>query len=101
MHHMKDVKCLSASEVAAALAEEQAQASSVLWDIVEFADAAGAESLHVMLDCRQHGQQSLLQPGLSGFQGPALCIAIPGTLLFSFPSAQACRVFYPVLILSF
>ena len=49
-----------------------------LQDIAEVADAAGAAVMEVFLDERQHGAQSLLQPGLAAMQGPALCIRIPG-----------------------
>lgn len=49
-----------------------------LQDIAEVADAAGAAGMEVFLDERQHGTQSLLQPGLAAMQGPALCVRIPG-----------------------
>ena len=50
----------------------------VLQDIAEVADAAGGVAMEVFLDERAHGTQSLLQPGLAGMQGPALCVRIPG-----------------------
>jgi hypothetical protein len=40
----------------------------VLYDIAEFADACGCESMDVWVDNRQHGQQSLLHSGLAEFQ---------------------------------
>lgn len=40
----------------------------VLYDIAEFADACGCESMDVWLDNRQHKQQSLLHSGLADFQ---------------------------------
>ena len=52
---------------------------AVLHDIAEIADAAGATAVEVFCDERQHGRQSLLQPGLAAMQGPALCLRIPGT----------------------
>lgn len=42
-----------------------------LLDLVEVADLLGARNLHIMLDLRQHGTQSLLHPGLARFQGEA------------------------------
>jgi sacsin len=101
-HLMSDMPCERAPAVAAALAGEDAAAPCVLWDIAEFADAVGAEALDITLDCRAHGQQSLLVPGLAGFQGPAICISIPGRpllrpvtascpALFSAAASCACR----------
>lgn len=73
----RDVGCPSASAVAQE-AEGPTAFAEALWDLAVVADAAGAEALEVVLDLRQHAAQSLLQPGLAGFQGPALCIHVPG-----------------------
>ena len=48
----------------------------LLWDLLEVADAAGATSVEVTLDVRQHGKQSLLSPLLAPFQGPALMVRL-------------------------
>jgi hypothetical protein len=39
---------------------------------------AGVGVMNVVLDRHSHGTQSLLQPGLAAFQGPALCIGLEG-----------------------
>ena len=70
--------CPSAKTLADLLEGQQFPLSMLLGDIVEMADAAGCESLEVVLDQRQHGQQSLLHPGLAGQQGPALCFKLQG-----------------------
>ena len=76
---MSELRCQSAAEAKASLLRGS-DGCSALWDIAELADAAGAQSLEVVLDCRRHGEQSLLLPGLAPFQGPAVCVAIPGKL---------------------
>lgn len=83
-HLMSDLRCHSAQEARDALLGGS-DGASALWDVAELADAAGAESLEVVLDCRRHGEQSLLLPGLAPFQGPAVCIAIPGKALTRCP----------------
>jgi hypothetical protein len=40
---------------------------------MEVADLLGASSLELTLDMRQHATQSLLMPGLAGFQGASGC----------------------------
>lgn len=47
-------------------------------DVAEVADACGGTHLEVHLDCRQHRNESLLLPGLGAFQGPAICLKLPG-----------------------
>jgi sacsin len=75
----KDVPCPDASLLAQPQATAPEAAAAALWDLAGLADAAGADTLEVVLDARQHPTQSLLQPGLAVFQGPALCVNIPGT----------------------
>ncbi len=70
--------CPSAKYLAGLLEGLQSPLSMLLGDVAEMADAAGCESLEVVLDQRQHGQQSLLHPGLAGQQGPALCFRLQG-----------------------
>ena len=43
-----------------------------LQEIIQNADDAGASTVHFYLDNRQHGTQSLIEPALARFQGPAL-----------------------------
>ena len=43
-----------------------------LQEIIQNADDAGASTVHFYLDSRQHGSQSLINPSLAQFQGPAL-----------------------------
>lgn len=74
-----DLPCVPSSVLAPLLAKEKGGgAEHLLADIAELADAAGAETLEITLDERQHGQESLLLLGLAGFQGPAICISLPG-----------------------
>jgi hypothetical protein len=44
---------------------------TVMLDVLEVADAAGSEQASIILDCRQHGTQSLLHAGLAQTQGEA------------------------------
>lgn len=86
-HHQMSTKmttplpCPSAKYLAGLLEGLQSPLSMLLGDVAEMADAAGCESLEVVLDQRQHGQQSLLHPGLAGQQGPALCFRLQGVVL--------------------
>ena len=41
-------------------------------EIIQNADDAGATAVHFYLDSRQHGTDSLVEPKLATFQGPAL-----------------------------
>ena len=43
-----------------------------LQEIIQNADDAGASTVHFYLDNRQHRTQSLIEPALARFQGPAL-----------------------------
>ena len=43
-----------------------------LQEIIQNADDAGASTVHFYLDNRQHRSQSLINPSLAQFQGPAL-----------------------------
>jgi hypothetical protein len=56
-------------------------ASSLLYDILDVADAVGASGVEFTLDERTHGRQSLLSPGLAACQGPALLARIEGVVL--------------------
>ena len=75
-----DLPCAPASVLAPLLADAVEDMTHALFDIAELADAVRCETMEVTLDCRQHGTESLLLPGLAEFQGPALCVMLPGAL---------------------
>ena len=52
--------------------------SFFLWDLFELADAAGASSVRVTLDCATYAARSLLEPRLAEFQGPAVVFEARG-----------------------
>ncbi|GFR39739.1 hypothetical protein Agub_g221, partial [Astrephomene gubernaculifera] len=70
----------TASAAAAAAAAESA-AATFLFELLEVADALGSRGLRLVLDRRHHPAQSLLQPALAAFQGPALCAVMPDVVL--------------------
>ena len=59
--------CVRIREVLAAYPE-----SSVLLELLQNADDAGARTFEVVLDHRSHAQEGLAYPGLAPLQGPAL-----------------------------
>ena len=63
-----------------------------LSDILEVADACGCRHVDFFLDARSHPSQSVLQPGLSALQGPALCIKLSGIVL---SADELCRLQSP------
>jgi hypothetical protein len=73
------VACPSAAAVRAALAATDC--SPVLFEFLEMADMCACTGLSVVIDLRQHRSVSLLQPTLAQFQGPALCLFLPDTIL--------------------
>lgn len=73
-----DLPCAPASMLAPLLAAAAEDMTHTLFDIAELADAVRCETMEVTLDYRQHGTESLLLPGLAEFQGPALCVMLPG-----------------------
>jgi sacsin len=48
------------------------EGSSILKELIQNADDAGAADVCFCLDLRQHGTESLVAKGLAPFQGPAL-----------------------------
>ncbi|KAK9808692.1 hypothetical protein WJX72_002029 [[Myrmecia] bisecta] len=86
-HHQVDtqmtqnMRAKPAAELKAALEQQPAGMLSALWDLLEVADAAGADAIDIVMDMRTHPSQSLLQPALAAFQGPALCVSIRGVAL--------------------
>lgn len=82
-----DMPCAPASMLAPLLGAAAEDMTHTLFDIAELADAVGCETMEVTLDYRQHGTESLLLPGLAEFQGPALCVMLPGAF-----SAVQCNV---------
>ncbi|KAL2612990.1 hypothetical protein R1flu_024682 [Riccia fluitans] len=53
----------------------------LLFDLLEIADGCKARKIHVIYDKREHPRQSLLQPNLGQFQGPALTVVFEGAVL--------------------
>ncbi len=84
--------CPPASLVKQLLTVQADPAFLALSDILEIADAVGCHDVSIHLDARTHPSQSLLQPGLSAFQGPALCIKLGGVAL---SSDELCRIQSP------
>ena len=83
--------CPSAAQVAAALADAGHE-GHLLLDLLAAADGLGARAAHFVLDERRHGTQSLLSPALAPFQGPALCLYLPGVTL---DAERVCRLLQP------
>ena len=83
--------CPPAASIATLLSGYQ-DVDCLLWDLLEVADAAGATSVEVTLDARQHGRQSLLAPLLAPFQGPALMVRFGGV---SLDSQELCSLLAP------
>jgi len=50
------------------------EGTSVLKEMVQNADDAGATEISFCLDTRQHGMEKLAYKKLAGFQGPALLV---------------------------
>ncbi|EFJ19830.1 hypothetical protein SELMODRAFT_152901 [Selaginella moellendorffii] len=53
----------------------------LLFDLLEVADCCQARKVHFVYDQTDHPKQSLLQPNMSDFQGPALLVAFEGVNL--------------------
>ncbi|KAJ7566796.1 hypothetical protein O6H91_02G118900 [Diphasiastrum complanatum] len=69
----------------------------LLFDLLEIADCCRARKVHVVYDKNEHPKQSLLQPNLSQYQGPALTIAFEGATL-STEEVCALQTFPPIKI---
>lgn len=50
------------------------EGTSILKELVQNADDAGAREVRLCLDLRQHGTDGLPSPALAQFQGPALLV---------------------------
>lgn len=50
------------------------EGTSILKELVQNADDAGAREIRLCLDHRQHGTSELPSPSLAAFQGPALLV---------------------------
>ncbi|CAM9853211.1 unnamed protein product [Ectocarpus sp. 6 AP-2014] len=50
------------------------EGTSILKELVQNADDAGAREVRLCLDLRQHGTEGLPSPALAQFQGPALLV---------------------------
>ena len=72
--------CPSSTQIQEALAGFGHE-SNVLLDLLEVADVLGAKGVHFCCDRRLHPSESLLFPTLVEFQGPALCVFMPGVAL--------------------
>ncbi|KAL4545625.1 hypothetical protein Ndes2526B_g00282 [Nannochloris sp. 'desiccata'] len=84
--------CPSANLLRQLLAVQADPAILALSDILEIADAVNCHDVQIHLDTRTHPSQSLLQPGLGAFQGPALCIKLGGVVL---SADELCRLQSP------
>ena len=82
--------CEDASRLAGKL-EAQAELGPMrmLYDISEIIEACGGSHMEVHLDCRKHRNESLLLPGLTQYQGPAICVKLPGESQASLYCADA------------
>lgn len=49
-------------------------AKSILSELIQNADDAGARTVRIMLNTRQYGDGSLLGPNMSSWQGPSLYV---------------------------
>ena len=74
----QQLSCPSAQHLAPLLQQQVPEATSILGDMAELADACAATTLDIVLDVQQHAQQSLLHAGLARTQGPSLCFSLPG-----------------------
>jgi len=72
--------CPSKDALQALMAKLPTSVESLIYSVAEVADCGRAKRLEVFLDQRKHKAISILQPGLAGGQGPALCFNIPGRL---------------------
>ncbi|KAG0589167.1 hypothetical protein KC19_1G000400 [Ceratodon purpureus] len=75
-----NLPCLDTSAISEVLSEKESD-DLLLFDFLEAADCCKARKVHIMFDKREHSRQSLLQPNLGPFQGPALTIAFEGASL--------------------
>jgi len=50
------------------------EGTSIFKELVQNADDAGASEVIFVLDCRQHGKNTVWSPELEKFQGPALLV---------------------------
>jgi len=82
-----DLACPSIKSLAALICG--ADCGSLLFELLEWADAIGARTAHLALDYRHHGSLSVLQPTLGQFQGPALCLFLPEIIV---GKAELCQV---------
>lgn len=76
----KDLPCMDHTRITELL-QRYGNDDLLLFDLLEIADQCQAKKLHIIYDKREHPRQSLLQPNLGEFQGPALIIAFEGTVL--------------------
>ncbi|KDP43312.1 hypothetical protein JCGZ_24233 [Jatropha curcas] len=76
----KDLPCMDFAKISDLL-ELYGNNDFLLFDLLELADCCKAKRLHLTLDKREHPRQSLLQPNLGEFQGPALVAILDGVSL--------------------
>ena len=76
----QQLSCPSAPHLAPLLQQQVPEATCILGDLAELADACAVPALDIILDTQTHAQQSLLHAGLARTQGPALCFGLPGEL---------------------
>ena len=80
--------CPPAATLARMLGDRD-DASQMLMDFIEVADAVGAKSVQITLDLRTHASQSIFQPSMAAFQGPALLLQLDGCSLTEQDVCQA------------
>lgn len=73
------------------------EGTSILKELVQNADDAGAREVRLCLDLRQHGTAGLPSPTLAQFQGPALLMYNDG--VFTDTDFRCARVYYHTAVL--
>ncbi|XP_057820319.2 uncharacterized protein LOC131033191 isoform X2 [Cryptomeria japonica] len=76
----KDLPCMDHIRISEVL-KRYGNYDLLLFDLLEIADRCKARKLHILYDKRDHPRQSLLQPNLGEFQGPALTVVLEGAVL--------------------
>jgi hypothetical protein len=81
-----DIVCPSASVIGEKLGSDTMV--DAICDIIAVGDTIGARCVHVIFDERSHLSESLMHPGLTETQGPAVVIFFEGIVLSSVEMSQ-------------